>query len=131
MPGLRSADFQRVLATPPRARSPHFALHHLSARPAPSDLSTASDRPGAALVDECVRLGAVVPKRHARRAVTRNLIRRQIRAAAARHAAVLRQGCWVVRLKSPFDATRFPSAASTALRECARDELDSLLCKAC
>jgi ribonuclease P protein component len=131
VPGLRSADFKRVLATPPRARSPHFALHHSSAQPGPRDLSTALDRPGAELVDECTRLGTVVPKRHARRAVTRNLLRRQIRAAAVRHAAALRQGCWVVRLKAPFDAARFPSAASAALRECARDELDALLCNAC
>ena len=36
------------------------------------------------------RLGAVVPKRHARRAVTRSLLKRQICAAGGRHAAALR-----------------------------------------
>ena len=57
-------------------------------------------------------LGAVVPKRHARRAVTRTLIKRQIYAAAERHRAGLASGLWVVRLRAPIDRTLFPSAAS-------------------
>ena len=72
-------------------------------------------------------LGAVVPKRHAKRAVTRNLIKRQIRATLARHAQGLPHGLWVVRLRAPFDSNVFASAASPALRAAARAELDGLL----
>jgi ribonuclease P protein component len=70
--------------------------------------------------------GAVVPKRHARRAVTRSLLKRQIRSAIERHAEHLAFGLWVVRLRAPFDKSRFPSAASDALRCAARDELETL-----
>jgi len=75
--------------------------------------------------------GAVLPKRHARRAVTRTLIKRQIRAALLRceksGEPSLSPGLWVVRLRSPFDRTAYPSAASQALRCAAADELDALL----
>jgi ribonuclease P protein component len=72
-------------------------------------------------------VGAVVPKRHARRAVTRSLIKRQIYAAAERHRERLGPGLWIVRLRSPFDRRHFVSAASRALRDDARRELESLL----
>ncbi len=75
-------------------------------------------------------VGCVVPKRHARRAVTRNLLKRQIRAALGRHAAALQPGLWLVRLRSPFVKTAFPSAASAALSSAAREELDRLLRRA-
>ncbi len=71
-------------------------------------------------------VGAVVPKRHARRAVTRSLLKRQIRSVFERHAEVLAGGLWVVRLRSTFDKARFPSAASDALKHTARDELETL-----
>jgi ribonuclease P protein component len=72
----------------------------------------------------------VVPKRHARRAVTRNLIKRQIRASFCRHAATLPGGLWLVRLRLGYSATDFRSARSTALADAARTELDGLLSKA-
>ena len=75
-------------------------------------------------------MGCVVPKRHARRAVTRNLVKRQIYAAAERVQAGLPGGLWLVRLRQPFALTTFPSAASQALREAARGELDRLFQKA-
>ena len=71
--------------------------------------------------------GAVVPKRHARRAVTRTLLKRQIRSVIGARAEALIGGLWVVRLRAPFDKARFPSAASDALRVCAREELERLL----
>lgn len=71
-----------------------------------------------------------MPKRLARRAVTRNLLRRQIRAALGRHAGALPGGLWLVRLKAPFDAAQFPSAASRALRAAACHELEGLLGRA-
>ncbi len=72
-------------------------------------------------------LGCVVPKRHAKRAVTRNLLKRQVRVAFERHAAALPAGLWLVRLRQPFVVTEFPSARSVALASVARVELDGLL----
>lgn len=72
-------------------------------------------------------LGMVIPKRHARRSVTRSVLKRQIRAAIASHEAMLPAGLWVVRLRCPFDRTLFASAASMPLSAAAGDELASLL----
>ena len=76
-----------------------------------------------------VWIGCVVPKRHARRAVTRTLLKRQIRASFARHASALPAGLWLVRLRAGFAAADFVSARSVALARAARCELDSLLGK--
>jgi ribonuclease P protein component len=74
--------------------------------------------------------GIVVPKRHARKAVARNLLRRQIRGAIERHHASLAHGMWLVRLRAQFDPRGFRSAAPAQLRQAARAELDSLMKKA-
>jgi ribonuclease P protein component len=75
-------------------------------------------------------LGYVVPKRHARRSVTRSLLKRQVRGAFAHHAGLLPSGLWLVRLRAPFAITEFVSARSRALAQAARSELDSLFCRA-
>jgi len=176
---VRPADYVRVLATPLRLRSPHFAVHHLVGRPLPlkrpmargvapseesggafsaassdrapvtarlsTELSTGqpdsliqgvddSQDPGPFALGETPTpaggldrwLGLVVPKRHAKRAVTRTLVKRQIRHVAAACASGLEPGLWVVRQRSPFDPKQFPSAASDALKEAARAELRAL-----
>jgi ribonuclease P protein component len=149
-PLTQAADFERVLAAPSRARSPHFAVHHLPAAPqrrrqAASSalvpqLSTADAPAAGDPVDKsCVEaapapaglwLGTVVPKRHAKRAVTRNLLKRQIRALFDCHAGRLPAGLWVLRLRSPFDRQQFSSASSEALRRAVREELEALLQRA-
>ena len=138
---VESAAFERVLGSRSRASTVHFAVHHLSAPPSaaaglrgeplPDKLSTIPDQSGEGPVDDCSReplrrLGAVVPKRHARRAVTRSLLKRQIYAAGGRHAESLGHGLWIVRLRTPFDRGLFKSAASTALSLVARSELEAL-----
>ena len=75
---------------------------------------------------EAAWLGAIVPKRHAKRAVTRTLLKRQIR-AAFNDLPGLPAGLWVVRLRMPFDRKLFPSASSDALRAAAHDELAALV----
>ena len=180
---VRPADYVRVLATPMRLRSPHFAVHHLAGRPLPlkrpmarvvvdaedpsavldggatghapvtASLSTELSTGGPAALETGVDdsqdpgprtlvetpmptgglerwLGLVVPKRHARRAVTRTLVKRQIRNVAAACARQLEPGLWVVRQRSPFDPKQFPSAASDALKEAARAELRALFDRA-
>jgi len=70
----------------------------------------------------------LIPKRWAKRAVTRNLIRRQVRAIAAEHPH-LPEAQYVVRLKAPFDPRQFHSAHSEPLRQAVRQELLSLFAK--
>ena len=145
---VRSIDFERVLRTRSRLSSAHFAVHHIAeapssrakpplAKPPSGELSTGEAPERTAAVDDSppkppgsVWLGAVVPKRHARRSVTRTLLKRQIRAVIGGHAPSLPKGLWVVRLRAPFDRARFASAASDELRRVAHDELDSLISSA-
>jgi len=141
----RSADFERALAMPACARSAHFAIHFVPSATmgASSDadrrkLSTANEQGFTQPVDESdagavaagcpgeMLLGIVVPKRHARRAVTRTLLKRQIRVAAARREAKgTPAGVWIVRLRAPFGRAQFASAASDAICQAARGELDT------
>jgi ribonuclease P protein component len=147
---LRSADFDRVLRTRDVARSVHFAVHHVAGRPvggsrvvkrpADTELSTAVDDCVEMSVDDlsptkastgvpvgpAVWLGAVVPKRHAKRAVTRNLLKRQIRAVLGDHQHELAHGLWIVRLRAPIEAS-YSSAASATLRDAVRGELRRVL----
>jgi len=127
-PTLRAAQFPAALAAPRRAQSVHFVVQH--AGPVTADLSTAGAPALGRSVDDCRGWGWVVPKRHARRAVTRNLIRRELRAALRRHGPQLDDGLWLLRLRAGFDAARFPSAASPALRLAVRAEIDGLLARA-
>ena len=138
---VKSSDFERVLRIRSRAATVHFAIHHLAGSPvlakaAGGKLSTILDYAGARPVDDLPSggvsegpswVGAVVPKRHAKRAVTRSLLKRQIYAAAERHRERLSPGLWIVRLRSPFDQAQFSSAASEALRRDAYTELEALL----
>jgi ribonuclease P protein component len=136
-------DFERLLATRPVQRSAHFALHHVAAvpsrpgavrsAPAQNQLSTDPANNRAAPVDNSPRghwLGCLVPKRQARRAVTRSLVKRQMRAVFARHAQALADGLWLLRLKAPLTAPTFVSAASARLTEALRAELEGLLQRA-
>jgi len=140
---VHKADFERLLSTRSQMRSTHFALHHVSGGPWPApprknsaadgDLSTApapQPQPPVDNVPASLWIGCVVPKRHARRAVTRNLLKRQIRASFVHHADRLPGGMWLVRLRAGFAATEFISARSAALAQAARLELDGLLSRA-
>jgi len=71
----------------------------------------------------------MVPKRWARRAVTRNTIKRQVYAVGQTFEASLGQAAHVVRLRSGFDRQQFPSATSSALKVAVRSELSQLFGK--
>jgi len=140
-----AAAFQRLLRERPCGISAHFAVHHLAAEvekrpqadraPVVRDLSTERETELVPFVDESPRtaassryaLGVVVPKRHARRAVTRSLIKREVRAAWRCRASALDAGLWLVRLRAGFEASRYPSAASVALRAAVRLEVGQVL----
>ena len=65
----------------------------------------------------------MVPKRWARRAVTRNAIKRQIYAVSAALESPLPQAAHVVRLRATFDRKQFLSASSGVLKQAVRAEL--------
>ena len=129
MQGLRTrAQFQAAMAGTVQARSHHFVLHFCSfdaAQPsqAPAPESTVFDK-GLALDRPAV--GALVPKRWAKRAVTRNTIKRQIYHVSQLFETQLAPGAHVVRLRSAFDPRLFPSATSAPLRAAVRQELLAL-----
>ena len=75
-------------------------------------------------------LGALIPKRWAKRAVTRNAIRRQVYAIALDVENHLAKRQYVVRLRATFDRTQFISASSDALKAAVREELQRLFAKA-
>ncbi|MFM2112387.1 MAG: hypothetical protein RLZZ271_1047, partial [Pseudomonadota bacterium] len=112
-------EFAQALKTPVVARTVHFVLHapRSQARAAEPMAPTAPDRH---------RIGCVLPKRWARRAVTRNLLRRLIMSLARQCLLQASTGDYVIRLRAGFDKQAFPSASSEALKGAMRDELQNL-----
>ena len=123
------------------SRTAHFVLHR-SAFPAPSPVSRPQPgpagpqgvsasaqgrgpaRPTALFgVRDQAWIGAVVPKRWARRAVTRNGIKRQIYSVSASFASRLPAAAHVVRLRTDFARSMFASAWSEPLKAAVRAEL--------
>ncbi len=114
-----------MLAGSTLARTPHFALHAVAFDADPADLSA---KP---LFDvAAVWFGAMVPKRWAKRAVTRNTLKRQIFAVSQLYEAQLPEAAYVVRLRSGFDRVQFISASSDELKLAARTEMHQLLDRA-
>jgi ribonuclease P protein component len=72
----------------------------------------------------------MVPKRWARRAVTRNTIKRQIYSVSQAFEPGLPAAAHVVRLRAGFDRALFTSATSLALRQAVRGELHELFARA-
>jgi ribonuclease P protein component len=107
---LSKAQFDAVFAGRQVAKSPHFALHFVA--------------------QQASAIGAVIPKRWARRAVTRNTIKRQVYAVSQTQLPSLPIGHYVVRLRSEFSRKEFPSATSEPLKQLVRSELQTLLGKA-
>ncbi len=126
------SQFQAVLAGNKLASTAHFVVHHLApyrptfnadSNPAEGDARTALF----ALSD--LWLGPLIPKRWAKRAVTRNAIKRQIFNVARDFATVLPVGAYVIRLRSGFAKNQFPSASSDHLKQAVREELRQLMSK--
>ena len=116
------------------SRTAHFALHRLvlGADPAGPGAPRLPEpqAPQALFGAPVVWLGAMVPKRWARRAVTRNTIKRQIYTVAADFEPRLPVAAHVVRLRSEFSRKQFVSATSEPLKQAVRDELEQLFRRA-
>ena len=125
-------QFQAALAGGTVSRTPHFALHRLNLPDTTVNPSSSSDvmsTDGSAeslFQPKAVWLGAMVPKRWARRAVTRNAIKRQIYVISAQYEVRMPCAAHVVRLRAGFDRTQFISATSTLLKQAVRLELEQL-----
>lgn len=123
MQRLKTRDqFQAVMAAGQTvSRTAHFALHRLALG------EPAVPSPGPALFSVAQPwIGAVVPKRWARRAVTRNTLKRQIYTVAQDFADQLTVAAHIVRLRAGFDRQQFPSATSAPLKRAVRAELQQL-----
>ena len=96
------AEFQAILAAGIAARTAHFALHRMP-HPEPA-------------------IGVVIPKRWAKRAVTRNTIKRQVYSVS--ESVQLPAAAYIVRLRVAF--TGFRSATCDALKREVRAELTQL-----
>jgi ribonuclease P protein component len=141
------AQFQAVLAGNTVARTPHFALHRQSLEFAGSCLPDSKASFSAGAADTAVLaaersvttkkqslfpvidlwLGAMVPKRWAKKAVTRNAIKRQIYNVSSDFSPQDRRAAFVVRLRRGYSRTDFQSPSSDLLKQSVRAELQSLL----
>jgi len=126
-------QFQAALAGGTVSRTAHFALHRLplvaSVNIPEANAPTAGPAPNEAQALFAVAgvwIGAMVPKRWARRAVTRNAIKRQVYAVSSRFADRLPEAAHVVRLRAAFDRKQFISATSEQLKLAVRQELETL-----
>ena len=111
------SQFQAVLAGDTIARTPHFALHCTAFDvPVSEPRSTAAPGTPVLFAVHDVWMGAMVPKRWAKRAVTRNAIKRQIYGVSVDFESKLSIAAHVVRLRAGFDRAQFASATSDALK---------------
>lgn len=115
---LTADEFSQVLDHSRTLRSPHFALHVAS----PDALPERRER--------CT-FGVIVPKRWAKRAVTRNTLKRQAYAVTHLLASQIRDGHYVLRLRAGFAREAFVSATSPALKRAVREELMALMSLVC
>ena len=122
------AQFQAVLAGSVIAKTPHFALHRRAL--VPKDPAAAIDeavQPLPLFNREGMWIGAMVPKRWAKRAVTRNAIKRQIYTVTTDFCLAYPKTALVVRLRASFARSEFVSAVSDQLKQAVRREVQMLL----
>ena len=126
------AQFDAVMAGTTVSRTAHFALHRRELD-APHAIPTGPRSSGTEAlfaVRDQAWIGALVPKRWAKRAVTRNTIKRQIYTVSQAFEPQLPPAAHVVRLRAAFDRVRFVSATSGALKQAVRGELQDLFARA-
>lgn len=127
-------QFQAVLAGSVIAKTEHFALHRngLDGSALQNTDKThplVSDNLGksALFAGADLWLGAMTPKRWAKRAVTRNAIKRQIYTVSTDFSRQLPRAVFLVRLRRDFSRKDFVSASSELLKHAVRAELTSLM----
>ena len=117
------------------ARTAHFALHCVAldvvapAQSGPLPVVVQNKAPKALFSVSDVWMGAMVPNRWAKRAVTRNAIKRQIYTVSSLLEPALPCAAHVVRLRAGFNKLEFASATSEALKHALRLELNQLFAR--
>ncbi|MGH8846022.1 MAG: ribonuclease P protein component [Polaromonas sp.] len=121
-------QFQAALAGAIVARTTHFALHRntLDAKSLQAQPGKVAETPALFPIQD-TWIGAMVPKRWAKRAVTRNAIKRQIYTVSADFSHQYPQAAFVVRLRRDFSRTEFVSASSEPLKQAVRAEIQALM----
>ena len=114
-------QFQAVLGGELVAKTSHFAMHRIELDAADAAMTQAMPAP--LFPVKATWLGAMAPKRWAKRAVTRNAIKRQIYTVSASLKPPFPQAAFLVRLRHEFSRKDYTSASSTALKEVVRGEL--------
>jgi ribonuclease P protein component len=121
-------------------RSTHFAVHYLPESPVKRQFINLENNSGLSpeilnsvnLFPDAVWFGFVIPKRYAKKAVTRNLIKRLIRQFFKLNFQIsgnplsVKNGLWVIRLKTSFDKNNYLSAGSKFLNISILSELKKL-----
>lgn len=125
------SQFQAVLAGQRIASTAHFVLHvrgltDIGWRTAMQASQTTGTEAVLSKPPHVSVMGALVPKRWAKRAVTRNMIKRQIYSVGSMAVAALPGAAYVVRLRAGFDRKQFISATSDVLKRQVRQELLAL-----
>jgi ribonuclease P protein component len=108
---LKTDEFSSVFRLRPWARSAHFVLY---------------GRP----TGQAARLGVVVGKKQAPRAVTRNLVKRLVREAFRVRRLELTGWDVLIRLSGKIDRVQFPSAGSAALTQMLQAQIEGLVGRA-
>lgn len=116
-------EFQAIMRQGLRYSSEHFMLHC-----APRQSPATQPKSGGGQRN---RIGALLPKRWAKKAVRRNALRRQIYALARQRLPLLAQAAGqpvdcVVRLRAAWPAAVFVSASSPAFKQSVERELAAL-----
>jgi ribonuclease P protein component len=126
------AQFQAVMAGTTVSRTAHFALHRvaLDSPVAFKNTGPGAVEPQALFAVQEAWIGALIPKRWAKRAVTRNAIKRQVYSLSSTFDPPLPCAAHVVRLRVAFDRVQFASATSPALKRAVRAELQELFARA-
>ena len=116
-------QFQAVLGGELVAKTSHFAMHRVELDAAAAASATSPALFPLLFPVKATWLGAMAPKRWAKRAVTRNAIKRQIYTVSASLTPPKPQAAFLVRLRREFSRKEYVSASSTALKEAVRAEL--------
>lgn len=129
-------QFQAVLAGGILAKTGHFALHCIPLIVKVPQIGTGlapKNRPEIRFESpvffpvQDTWVGAMVPKRWSRRAVTRNAIKRQIFTVSTDFLHHFPGAAFLIRLRREFSRQEFVSASSPRLKEAVRAELLTLL----
>ena len=113
-------QFQALLAGKLVSKSSHFVLHRLEL----GALNKANDVK--LFAEHRSWIGAMTPKRWAKRAVTRNAIKRQIY-VVCRQLNTSPDNAYLVRLRREFSRKDFVSASSDQLKGAVNVELHALV----